>query len=307
MKTTTTATAAITAPRFIRDAIRAAFDRMNAQQDATNPETGKPIINSRTRQKIQTLAPILDDIDAGKTITTARQIEALACLHVSESMTGKLEDVNAISTASSANPICQARSKDCDSICSHCFALLTLDRYNDLEQAAIVNLVILNAMVYSRAAWKTARIPASAAGDIFRIEAFGDTASAIQAANYVIMAATHRHIKAFGIWSKNLGFWASAFEALGKPRNIIFTASSPVMNTPATIPERFRWFLDHVFTVYTSDYAIAHDININCGDRKCANCRRCYKRTTETAVSEIVNAEAKKYYKATGREFTGRK
>ena len=307
MKSTATATPAITAPRFIREAIRAAFDQMNAQQDATNLETGRPIINSRTRQKLGTLAPILDDIDAGKRITTARQIEALACLHISENMTGKLEDVNAISTASSVNPICQVRAKDCTSICSHCFALLTLDRYTDLEQAAIINLVVLNAMIYSKAAWKAVRIPASDAGDIFRIEAFGDTASAIQAANYVIMAETHRHIKSFGIWSKNLGFWATAFDALGKPRNIIFTASSPIMNTPVEIPERFKWFVDHVFTVYDAAHALAEEIGINCGTRKCANCRRCYKRTTETAVNEIVKADAKKYYKAIGQEFTGRK
>ena len=305
MKSTTTAAQAITRPEYITRAITAILDRLNAQRDAIT-ETGRPALNSRTIKKLDIITPIWDRIQAGKRISTADQVRALQTLHTSEEMTAKLEDVNAMSTACSVNPICQARATDACSICHHCFAFTTLDRYNDLEQAAIINFVILNMMIHSSAAWKAVSIPASAAGQLFRVEAFGDTASAIQAANYITMAATHRYLGKVGIWSKNLGFWATAFETLGKPDNVVFNASSPELNKPATIPDRFQWFIDHVFTVYDAAHAIAEGVSINCGLNNCRDCRHCYKRNNAQAVNEILKQEAKRYYKARGIDYKGR-
>ena len=253
------------------------------------------------------MRPILEAIDAGRPLTMAEEIAALRCLHVSENMTAKLQNVNALSTACSVNPTCQARAKDCRSICAHCFAFLTFERYNDLEQAAIINFIILNSALYSVEAWAAVNIPPSAAFDLFRIEAFGDVASAIQCGNYIRLAETHSYLQRVGVWSKNLGFWASAFEVMGKPANMVFNASSPVLNEAMVIPDRFAWFVDHVFTVYNAAAAIAGDVNINCGDRICANCKRCYTAGNERAVNEILKQEAKRYYKAIGKEYTGRR
>ena len=295
----------ITRPEYISRAISAIIEKLDAQRDEIT-ETGRPALNSRTIKKLDIISPTWEKIQAGRRITTAEQVQALQQLHTSENMTAKLEDVNALSTACSANPICKARAADACSICAHCFAFATLDRYNDLEQAAVVNFIVLNMMVYSPAAWKAITIPASAAGQLFRVEAFGDTASAIQAANYTVMAATHRHLGKVGIWSKNLGYWATAFDALGKPSNIVFNASSPVLNQPAAIPERFKWFVDHVFTVYDAAHALAEGVDINCGMRNCKDCRHCYKRNNGQAVNEILKQDAKRYYKARGIDYKGR-
>lgn len=297
----------IKASAFIRQAIHDVFVRMYSQIDSVNAETGKPLLNSKTRKKLQTLLPFMRRIEEGKRISMDMQINVLHCLHVSENMTAKLEDINALSTACSVNPICAARSKDCNSICASCFAFLTFERYGDLEQAAIINFIILNAMVYSATAWKTVNIPASAAYGIFRIEAFGDVASAVQAANYIIIAKTHKYLGKLGLWSKNLGFWYTAFTAYGKPSNIVFNASSPVLNERIAIKPEFEWFIDHVFTVYNSEFALANNIDINCGDRKCKNCKRCYSKGNERNVNEILKQESKKYYKAIGKTFNGRK
>ncbi|MBR2126902.1 MAG: hypothetical protein IJ943_09245 [Akkermansia sp.] len=305
MKSTNTAAQAITRPEYITRAIFAIIEKLDAQRDEIT-ETGRPALNRQTLRKLDIITPIWDRITAGKRISTADQVRALQALHTSENMTAKLEDVNAMSTACSVNPICKARAADACSICAHCFAFTTLDRYNDLEQAAVINFVVLNMMIYSPAAWKAISIPASAAGQLFRVEAFGDTASAIQAANYTIMAATHRYLGKVGIWSKNLGYWATAFENLGKPANVVFNASSPVLNQPMEIPDRFKWFIDHVFTVYDAAHALAEEIDINCGMRNCKDCRHCYKRSNAPAVNEILKQEAKRYYKARGINYKGR-
>ena len=294
-------------PRYTMNTIRAIFNRMYSQIGEIDAKTGKPILNSKTVKKLHALQLLFDVIDSGKTPTATLQMTTLnTCLHTSTNMTAKLEDINALSTACSANPVCKARATDCNSICAHCFAFLTFDRYNDLEQAAIINFILLNAMVYSVAAWKMVSIPASNCGLMFRIEAFGDVGSAVQAANYIRLAATHRHLGKIGIWSKNLGFWHTAFSAYGKPSNIVFNASSPVLNQPMTIDPRFTWFVDHVFTVYSCTGALDGNVNINCGDRKCKNCRRCYSKGNEQAVNEILKQESKRYYKAIGKEFSGR-
>lgn len=297
---------ALRLPAIVRRAIIDAFMAMLQDIDSTDPETGKPVLNRQTRRKVKTIAPIIQRYQEGRKITTAEQVKLLQCLHVSDEMSGKMTDINAISTACTLNPICRHRAQCPGSICTECFAMQTFTYKHELEQATALNLIILNLMEYSPAAWKAVAIPASAAGQMFRVEAFGDAASAIQAANYIIMAKTHRYLGKIGIWSKNLGFWGAAFERLGKPSNIVFNASSPAINTPAAIPEHYQWFIDHVFTVYDAAHAIEHGININCGLRNCKNCKRCYTRGNDPTVSEILKADAKKYYKAIGIDYKGR-
>ena len=219
-------------------------------------------------------------------------------------MSAKLDDVNACSTACSCNPVCCARSKDPDSICASCFAFTTFERYNDLEQATVINFIVLNAMVYSTKVWQAISIPTN--NGMFRIEAFEDVASAVQAANYILIAKAHKYLLNYGVWSKNLGYWSTAFNAYGKPSNMVFNASSPVLNTPIEIKPEYMWFVDHVFTVYTADYAIANHIEINCGNRVCKHCKHCYTRKNSMYVNEILKAESKRYYKAIGVDFKGR-
>ena len=296
------------APVIVINAIKTIVAGLHAAEGMNDPETGKPILNRSTMAKLPHIDRLMQAINTGKRLPVNDQVQVLnACLHVSVDMSGKLEGVNAISTACSVNPICKNRAKDCNSICAHCFAMSTLARYDGLQQAAIINFVILNAYEYSKAAWKAVCIPCSAAGDMFRIEAFGDCASTVQAINYSNLASTHKRAGMFGIWSKNLAYWARAFEQTGKPRNIVFNASSPVLNVPMQVPARFAWFVDHVFTVYDAAGAIAAGVEITCGDRICAHCRRCYTAGNGPAVNEILKSDSKRYYKAIGKEYAGRR
>ena len=41
---------------------------------------------------------------------------------VSHGMTGKMEGIDSISTSCILNTFCEARKKDPDSVCSHCYA-----------------------------------------------------------------------------------------------------------------------------------------------------------------------------------------
>lgn len=45
-------------------------------------------------------------------------------------------------------------------------------------------------------------------------------------------------------------------------------------------------YVDKVFTVYDEKTILAENININCGARCCATCRRCYSKETEKVISE---------------------
>ena len=59
----------------------------------------------------------------------SRYTSNLSPVHVSDYMSGKMEGIPSISTSCLENPICRARMENGESVCSHCFAAATLDRY----------------------------------------------------------------------------------------------------------------------------------------------------------------------------------
>lgn len=276
------------------------FDAMYSQ--IGNPNT---VLNRVTIRKLNFIADYVNKVNVGKRLTIGDQIAILSnCLHISQGMTGKMAGITSISTSASVNPICQHRCKDDSSICSECFAIATLKSHHEPDQAYAINYIVLNLYPYHKKAWQAVNIPVM--NSTLRIESFGDVASITHAYNYTMLALTHKSIKHIGIWSKNLGFWANAFSILGKPKNVIFNASSPRINEQVYIPASFQWFVDHTFTVYDAKTALANSTNINCGDKTCTNCQRCYQTNSESSVNEILKKDSKRYYKSLGKSFTGR-
>ena len=205
--------------------------------------------------------------------TILDELRLVNAVNVSE-MSGKLEGFWSVSTSVLMNPICQKRAQVPGSICAMCYAATTASRYNGLTQALETNYRILNEFLISEDSWKTLNWPTS--NGYGRVESFGDVASVTCARNYLRIIKSHPHIK-FGVWTKNYTLWMRAFALEGgKPENMKFIISSPLVNIPVEIPVDLLPYVDHRFTVYEKEYAEEHGIVINCGGRKCMTCMNCY-------------------------------
>lgn len=198
-------------------------------------------------------------------------------VHISDSMSGKMSGIPSISTSCLANPICLKRMLDGDSICSHCFAETTLNRYKDTGKAMLNNTYLLTESILPES-----MLPVFLNVLIVRIESFGDVANVTQAINYCNICRKNPLVT-FAWWTKNVNIVSKAFDLVGKPDNVILVESSPKVNKEIKPSSKY---VDKTFTVFSKEYIIANNIDINCGSRCCATCRRCYSKDTEKAVFE---------------------
>lgn len=239
---------------------------------------------------------MLEKKERGEEITIVDQMMLVQCIQISQ-LTGKLDGFYAISTSVMMNEICQERAKLEGCICKECYAAACLNRFSNLCMALEINHLILNNFLISAEAWATLMIPST--NGKARIEAHGDTASSTCAINYIRIIKTHSFLE-FGVWTKNLNHYRVAFNKEGKPANCRFIYSSMEINVPAEVPADMIEYVDHVFTVYTKEYAIEHHIRINCGqydenldliDQKCRTCMRCYTAATEFYINELLKTK----------------
>lgn len=244
--------------------------------------------NKKYKERMALISELLPKKDNLNIIDQYRLASALA---VSE-LTWKLEDFWAVSTSVLMNPICQARARIEGCICKDCYAACGAARFSGLTQSLETNYLILNNFLLSEEALATVAIPSSNGKS--RVESHGDAATQICAINHTRLVNSHKHLD-FGVWSKNTEFYYNVFETEGKPDNMIFIASSPMINEPMEVPEKMKKYVDHVFTVYEEEYAKEHNIRINCGtwnanelDHRCKNCMRCYDQlNNEYYINEL--------------------
>lgn len=249
--------------------------------------------NSIYLSKKAIVMQMLEKKERGEEITLVDQMMLVQCIQVSK-LTGKLDGYYAISSSVMMNPICQERARKEGCICKECYSAACLNRYGNLCMSLEINHLILNNFLISTEAWATLMIPST--NGKARIEAHGDTASSTCAINYVRIIKSHSFLE-FGVWTKNLNHYRIAFNKEGKPSNCRFIYSSIEINVPSEVPADMVEYVDHVFTVYTKEYAIEHKIHINCGrydenlemiDQKCRTCMRCYTAGTEFFINELL-------------------
>lgn len=203
-------------------------------------------------------------------------------VYVSDNMTAKMAGVPAISTSVALNPICQARAKDPNSICAHCFAIATVARYTKLGEHLAENTEVLTAEVLPLEELPKFGFTVG----MVRLEAFGDLNNTTQVVNYFNIARVNPHVH-FALWTKNPHLVAAVIEVgAEKPANLNIIYSSPKLNTPALdIFARYP-FIDKVFTVYDKATIARDNIAINCGARSCAGCGLCYFDKLVKVVNE---------------------
>lgn len=206
-------------------------------------------------------------------------------------MTGKMSGINSLSTSVLDNPICQARRKVKGSVCEKCFAAATLRRYSDTQRYLHENFLKMNNGII-----ENNDLPRLVNDRIFRFESFGDSATVNHVINTFNICYKNPETT-FSIWTKNPEFINQVIRmGYKKPENLIIVLSSEFLNRPAT--NRVYKFVDIVFTVYTAEFAIENNININCGGRKCIDCLRCYtKHNGLIYINEMLKSQLKKYEK----------
>ena len=198
--------------------------------------------------------------------------------------TGKMSGMISYSTSVLNNGNCDKYRNIPGSVCSHCYAAAQLSYQDGTAKKAARNTELITKEVY----------PAECFPQVnalyFRFEAFGDINNETQVKNYFKWATVNPHTT-FALWTKNAHIIQAAInDGAIKPENLIIIYSSLFVNDPvhAEIIQKKYSFVDKVFSVYSKDYAEKYHIGINCGGRHCAPCLRCYKKETETAVSELL-------------------
>ena len=199
---------------------------------------------------------------------------------------GKMADVISVSTSPLENPYCQERSKNENSICSHCYSINFNEYRKGLKAKLKRNTELFTTEIIPVKEWPV--FPAFV--EIFRLEAFGDLGNVIQAQNYInFCKANESYNKCmFALWSKNIMLLKAAFKYTEKPSNMIIIYSSPCVNRH-TLKALDIPFIDKVFTVYDDkETAADNHVTISCGARNCNTCRRCYSRRTAKLINELL-------------------
>lgn len=219
----------------------------------------------------------------------AEELEAEE-LHITKH-TGKMEGMESISNSCYCNEFCKAmhESGECGGICAECFAFATEDRYHDLEKHLRNNSRLLAELIPFE------KLPFINRA-IFRFDSFGELLNVAHMCNYINIAKKNPTC-IFSLWTKRKDIVKEAIEKEGKPANMILIYSSPVMNRAEKLPLYF----DKVFTVYRSEYALSNNTAINCGDKKCINCRKCYNlQDMDLYINEMLKKDMKKFKKNGG-------
>jgi len=246
--------------------------------------------------------PMPEEVKAMFPVWTANDSNNYKGLHFTVNHTGKMSGLASLSTTCKCG-ICPTRiekalagygskaelkkavkatplSKDF-MICGFCFSDSQQNYQKDMTPTLVRNYEILNnGLVHSD--W----FPVLNSR-FFRGESFGDFASVNAVLNFVTFAKKNPETT-FTVWTKNPAFFYLAFKQVEKPENMIIVLSSVYVNKVAEVPERFRKFVDKVFTVHTKQSAKAENVTINCGARSCLSCLNCYRKDGPKEVHELL-------------------
>lgn len=266
-------------------------DRYAVNVTYINPLTGRPFNRSHHVYLVDFLEYYLNDVehyndeDMYKLITDFMK-DFLQNHVFCTGHTGKMHGITSCSTCAACNARCKARyeggAENC--ICTKCFAFSQMEYQKSTRLKYARNTEVLTKI---RLNWEW--VPEEVSNNIFRFESFGDLNNPLQFENYCSIAASRPAVM-HTLWTKNPDIIEKAIETgTGIPANMIIIYSSPIINdVRANMLERY-WFINKIFTVWTSEEAAKKaGCKINCGARDCNICRRCYRFESETFIHELL-------------------
>lgn len=210
---------------------------------------------------------------------------------------GKMKGMVGIGTSVKLNPFCKLNQLCENAICKDCYA--------ENMRKSVAYKLALNTYVLCTYEFSIEQIPVLNTYQ-FRFESFSDLMNDTQAKNYLNISLKNPHVKK-GIWSKrpeilhrNIMQHCNGI----KPQNLSIVVSSLKVNERLEnvrslyILANGESMVNHVFTVYSAEYAIAHSITIQCGNSVCLHCGLCYDENSEFYINEILKNEQAEYYAA---------
>lgn len=181
-----------------------------------------------------------------------------------------MEGMQSISTSCLCNKLCEIRKSNEKTICNKCFADSQLKYHTNNQPIFEYNTKVLTESVIPEMYLPTIN------ACYFRFESFGDLNNSNQVKNYFNICKKNPDTN-FAIWTKNPWFIAEAIkDGYEKPSNLNIIFSSLFLNQVNEAVAKYYSFIDKVFTVYDKEHA--ENVEINCGSRKCMDCKRCYKK-----------------------------
>lgn len=209
-------------------------------------------------------------------------------IHITEYHEGKMLGMQSLSTSCASNPICLKNHKITGSICEKCYAQTLLKMRPRLKTRLEENVSLLADRIvpWDELPWINA--------NIFRFEAFGDLHNTVQLQNYVNMAKKNSHCR-FALWTKNYDVAYDFFSQNPVPDNMNILLSSLMINVPVNTA-RFKALGIPVktFTVYRLEYAEDNAVEINCGAKRCMECRLCYEKNDRNEIRELLKSDQAK-------------
>lgn len=203
-------------------------------------------------------------------------------IYVTKNFTGKMEGMTGITTSMFCNPNCEKLRNIKGSVCEKCYTPHSNLRFNNVKNCYKRNTINLSTTLYSLR--DLPRINAQ----YCRFESHGDLINETHLDNFINICKFNSDVK-FTLWTKQYRLLLDYFSTHKKPRNLKIVISSLMINQPIN-PKRFDELGLNVkiFTVYDKDFIKKKKININCGDKKCIDCLKCYKTNNIKYVNELL-------------------
>jgi hypothetical protein len=204
-----------------------------------------------------------------------------ALIHTSK-MTGKLEDMQAISTNTMTNEYCikQNASGNANNICTKCYSHTMLKSYRKNMQPSLQR----NSDALSSKVHDAIYLPTILQA-FFRFNAHGELINLTHLENLNRIAKKNPHC-AFALWTKRNDIVSKYYATRDKPKNMILIYSNPkISSIMAKPPKHF----DRTFNNVLEHEEVEKQ---NCTGQKCKDCRLCY--TIGNGVTTIVEM-VKKY------------
>ena len=202
-------------------------------------------------------------------------------IHTSN-MTGKLEDMQAISTNTMTNEYCikQNASGNANNICTKCYSHTMLKSYRKNMQPSLQrNSDALSSKVHDEIYLPTILQA------FFRFNAHGELINLTHLENLNRIAKKNPHC-AFALWTKRNDIVSKYYATRDKPKNMILIYSNPKISTIMAKPPKH---FDRTFNNVLEHEEVEKQ---NCTGQKCKDCRLCY--TIGNGVTTIVEM-VKKY------------
>lgn len=249
---------------------------MKKREDAIIRETLGQVFYTEISTKFDKDLATVEKILANnpEELTELERYTLINILGTSYHDSGKIEGVTSIDGSAHGCAFCekmrQAAAGNPAHICGGCYDYKQENDRVNVENRHKLNLVILSTVRFTVEELKMLTMT-----QIGRINSSGDIQNEIHAENAINIGYAFKWAN-IALWAKNVPAVQAAAEKLGKPENMIFIQSSPIIGRPAQLA---KWF-DYTFTVYpdkkTTAAAIANGA-CACNGKKCRECGyKCY-------------------------------